>query len=373
MLIKAADDQKSRLEALEARAREGGPNALRIEQELRARRAGERAEREAAYLIDFDYAASPNWAVIHDLRIEHAGRVAQIDHLLINRWMDIYALETKSFHSGVKINDDGEFLRWNNYRKTYEGMASPLQQSERHIQVLRDVVAGIALPTRLGVRIAPAFHSFVLVSPNAKIYRPKRFDTSRVIKADQLKKAIWRDIDSENGLIALLKTAAKIVSGDTIEYVARQLAALHQPQEESGQRAAGREDDVTGQPLRASVRPDGRIEPTIDFASGFATARGSSTIPSGVQYGATNSGTDVAQCACKSCRSSEGSVLSGRYGYYFKCAACGTNTAIRFTCAPGHTPRLRGERGAFYRECAQCGSSELFHRNGTPEAPGSRS
>lgn len=66
---------------------------------------------------------------------------------------------------------------------------------------------------------------------------------------------------------------------------------------------------------------------------------------------------------CKICQSSKGSVLSGKYGYYFKCLDCGTNTAIRFTCQPGHAPRLRGERGAFYRDCAQCGSSDLFHRN----------
>src|SRR3546814_7533320 len=65
---------------------------------------------------------------------------------------------------------------WNNYQKTYEGMASPLEQNERHIQVLKDVMAQIELPTRLGVRIPPSFQSFVLVGPEAKIYRPKRLD-----------------------------------------------------------------------------------------------------------------------------------------------------------------------------------------------------
>src|SRR3546814_933781 len=112
--------------------------------------------------------------------------------------MDVYVLEHKHFHAGIKITEDGEFLRWNNYQKTYEGMASPLEQNERHIQVLKDVMAQIELPTRLGVRIPPSLQSFVLVGPEAKIYRPKRFDASRVVKADQLKKAIWRDFDNEN-------------------------------------------------------------------------------------------------------------------------------------------------------------------------------
>src|SRR3546814_3309131 len=128
--------------------------------------------------------------------------------------MDVYVLETKHFHAGIKITEDGEVLRCNNYQKADEGMASPLEQNDRHIQVLKDVMAQIELPTRLGVRIPPSFQSFVLVGPEAKIYRPKRFDASRVVKADQLKKAIWRDFDNENPLIGLLRTAARVVRSE---------------------------------------------------------------------------------------------------------------------------------------------------------------
>jgi hypothetical protein len=45
--------------------------------------------------------------VIHDLRIEHRGRVAQIDHLLINRVLDIFVLESKNYYYGVKISEEG--------------------------------------------------------------------------------------------------------------------------------------------------------------------------------------------------------------------------------------------------------------------------
>jgi hypothetical protein len=364
MLIKQADDASAHLAALEAQAQGGGANAKRAETELRTRRAGLRGEREAAYLIDFDYAASPNWAVIHDLRLEHGGRVAQIDHLLINRWMDVYVLETKSFHAGVKITEDGEFLRWNDYRKTYEGMASPIEQNERHIQVLRDAMAQIELPMRLGARIAPSFHSFVLVSPKAKVYRPTRFDTSRVIKADQLKKAIWRDIDNENALLSLLKTAAKIVSGETVDFVARQLAALHRPLRVASEAVSSVE--VGSPPDAVSTTPAPmRIEPALDPSPSSLAAPikpEAATVAASMRPdGATEA--SATTCTCKACRSSRGSVLYGKYGYYFKCQDCSTNTAIRFSCAPGHAPRLRGERGSFFRECADCGSSDLFHRN----------
>jgi hypothetical protein len=45
--------------------------------------------------------------VIHDHRIEHRGRVAQIDHLLINRFLDIFVLESKNYDYGVKISEEG--------------------------------------------------------------------------------------------------------------------------------------------------------------------------------------------------------------------------------------------------------------------------
>lgn len=344
MLIKAADDQDALIHALEQRATGSGPAAKQAAEELRRRKAGIKGEKDSAYLIDFDYANSPNWAVIHDLRLEHKGRVAQIDHLLINRWMDVYVLETKHFHAGIKITDDGEFLRWSNYRKTYEGMASPLEQNERHIQVLKDVMAQIELPTRLGVRIPPTYQSFVLVGPEAKIYRPKRFDASRVVKADQLKKAIWRDIDNENALLGLLRIAAKIVSGETVEFVGRQIVARHRPK--TGPAAADRGmPSPRIEPSPPTRGPRGRIEPTFIASASKPTT----PLPAGPN--------------CKDCFGTAGSILHGKFGYYFKCDGCGKNTAIRFTCQPGHQARLRKDGDRFFRECAECNSSELFHLN----------
>lgn len=344
MLIKEADDLSAQLEALEQLAKGKGPKARQAAEDLRRRKAGVRGERNSAYLIGFEYERSPNWAVIHDLRLEHGGRVAQIDHVLINRWMDVYVLETKQVHAGIKITEEGEFLRWNKYRRTYEGMASPLEQNERHIQVLKEVMAGIELPTRLGVRIPPVFQSFVLIAPDARIDRPRKFDTSRVIKADQLKKAIWRDIDNENGLIGIVRFAAKIVSSETVEFVARQLAELHQPlsSSSSASPAVPVEASASTKPARERRR---RIEPTMDAA----------TIPAASKQ--------PPKPVCKNCGGSSGEISYGRYGYYFKCGACAVNTAMRFTCQPGHKPRLRKDKQRFYRDCEQCGSSDLFHTN----------
>jgi hypothetical protein len=135
MLIKRFDDHSDELAQLELLAKSGsGDTAKRAAKDLAIRKAGVKGETESAYLLDFHFADSPNWALIHDLRLEHNGRVAQIDHLLINRWMECYVLETKHFNAGIKITEDGEFLRWNDYKHYFEGMPSPLLQNERHMR-----------------------------------------------------------------------------------------------------------------------------------------------------------------------------------------------------------------------------------------------
>ncbi len=108
MLIKQADGHTEELEQLENLAKSGTEDvAKHAAKELAIRKAGINGEKGSAYLLDFYYAGSPNWALIHDLRLEHNGRVAQIDHLLISRWMECYVLESKHFNAGIKINDDG--------------------------------------------------------------------------------------------------------------------------------------------------------------------------------------------------------------------------------------------------------------------------
>ena len=349
MLIKQADDHAEELTRLERLAKSStGDTAKYAAKDLAIRKAGLKGESESAYLIDFDYAGSANWAVIHDLRLEYNGRTAQIDHLLINRWMECYVLESKHFHAGIKITEDGEFMRWNDYKHTYEGMPSPLLQNERHITVVRDVMSTLELPTRLGFRITFAFQTFVLVSSTSRIDRPKKFDTSRVIKADQIKERIWRDMDKDNALVGLMKTAAKIVSGNTVRDVAQQLVKLHRPAKwpiPATASVAPAAKPVTSSVARKTVNPSvpAPVKPI------------KATIPTPA---ISNDGPQ-----CKACQSHQGSIQYGKYGYYFQCASCQTNTAIKFTCLSGHKPRLRKAGNQFYRDCAECGSSEPYFSN----------
>jgi hypothetical protein len=99
MLLKSADDKSGDIVALEALVRRSDVVVRQrrsIEDEIWAIRLGMRAEADAAYQLDFDLADSKHWAVIHDLRIDVDGRVAQIDHLVISRLLEVFVCESKS-------------------------------------------------------------------------------------------------------------------------------------------------------------------------------------------------------------------------------------------------------------------------------------
>lgn len=99
-------------------------------------RSGYENEQRMAYLIDFDYKNLKKCAVIHDLKLNYNGRTAQIDHLIITPSL-IFVIESKFSTGVIKITE-------NNWLVSYEGneiaVSSPIEQNERHIKVLNDLL-----------------------------------------------------------------------------------------------------------------------------------------------------------------------------------------------------------------------------------------
>lgn len=341
MIVKNADDKNAAIAVLESLHRQAGTKQQKlIEDELRMLRAGIKGEQESAYHIDFDLRDSEITAVIHDLRLEMGGRVAQIDHLVIHRTHKFYVLETKSFAHGLKITDEGEFLRWNDWKKTYEGMPSPIEQNRRHAEVLSYVLE------KLGYR-DPEIESFILVSPGARIDRSKSHPCPEVVKADQFitafKKRYLASISSIGGLVGGL---SKALFGDSAETIANQLVRLHKP-------IAIDYEAKFGIPSKSA-----QLDPTPTMPAEISPKSASPTPPAG-PWG--NTGHTL---SCKSCGGNRLAVEYGKFGYYFKCKACEANTALKISCGlDGHKERIRKDKLTFYRECDQCGSSRVFHVN----------
>jgi hypothetical protein len=228
MQAKAADDREQDVAALEGLLKWPQVDArtrTRIEQEIRSIRVGAAGEREAAYEIEFHFGATPNVVTIHDLRIEHDGYAAQIDHLIINRVLQIWICESKHFSEGVAVNAQGEWTRY--FGGHPVGMESPIKQNERQITVLDRVLksGAVRLPRRL-VQMRPELRGLVLVSNKARITRPRaKVDgIETVIKAEQLADRVYKDVD-----VRLRTLVQRFVSEKTIEQLARDLVALHRP------------------------------------------------------------------------------------------------------------------------------------------------
>lgn len=233
MIIKRACGQSQEVAALQellTRPDITSKTRTDIERDIRNIRAGEVGEREATYEIDFHHGLSRNWAVIHDLRLEHEGRVAQIDHLLIGRFLDIWVCETKHFGQGVSINEQGEFTSFYNGRP--QAIPSPIEQNRKHISVLEKLLRSdkVMLPTRLGITLRPELHSVILISQKARISRPKSKSegVDMIVKSDQFRALIERKIDEES-VASSLMTIGKLISSESLENFASQVARLHRP------------------------------------------------------------------------------------------------------------------------------------------------
>jgi len=228
MILKPQENSRDDIATLERLLRHSQANDLQrqqISEQIRNLRSGDRGEAEAAYEIDLHFGQSPNWMIIHDLRIEHRGFVAQIDHLMVNRLLEFWVLESKRFANGVKINEHGEFTTF--FEGRPRGAPSPIEQNRRHLKLLGSVLAdgAIRLPTRLGFTIQPTLKSLVLISHGA-IGRP-RIDVpgiETVIKNDQLSTTVSRALDKV-GVLAL----TSLVGQATLEGVGQQMLALHRP------------------------------------------------------------------------------------------------------------------------------------------------
>lgn len=258
MLLKSADDRGVDLRALEAMLARGGlapPTRRAIDDEIWSIRLGAKAEADAAYQLDFDLRENKNWVVIHDLRIDLEGRIAQIDHLVISRLLEVFVCESKSYTGGVKVNDRGE---WSTYRDRRPiGIPSPVEQNRRHIAVLEEVIKRgyVELPRRI-VALKPTFKNIVLVSAAGLITRPRKRlpELDSVVKVDQFRTFLAEREFPDRQML-------KLVGSETIERFGRQLVALHQPATVDWAARFGKLASEPSRPERAlAVRPPWRVK-----------------------------------------------------------------------------------------------------------------
>lgn len=230
MIIKEADSRRDDLDTLEMLFRH--PLASHetkkiIDREIRNIRSGIKGEKEAAYEMSVRFKDNKNWFVIHDLRIEVDGFIAQIDHIIINKFLEMYICESKRFFEGIAINEQMEFSAF--YGGKPYGIPSPIEQNKKHVAILEKLFKSkaVELPTRLGLFIKPKYITNVLVSKNSRISRPNKKinELESIVKTDQFISHISKLIEKDNNPL----TIVKLVGSDTVEKLAKDMVIQHKP------------------------------------------------------------------------------------------------------------------------------------------------
>lgn len=131
---------------------------------------------------------------LHDIRIENAGYVAQMDYILITEYF-IMVLETKKLNGDIVINEAGEFIRRFKTKEgkvfNQEGMYSPIAQNERHIRILENFLKGNGIIKRV-----PIYSTVIIANPKAIINRSKAPYAIRngIYKYDQITNMLKKKI-----------------------------------------------------------------------------------------------------------------------------------------------------------------------------------
>lgn len=126
-------------------------------------------------------------------------------------------IESKSFRTKIRHANGGwERLNFNRW----EGIASPVDQNDRHILVLKELLKDRGfVPSRFG--LAPRFHNIVVVQPSCSIVGSIP-DDARVYRMDNLvKKVVAVDLSPFDLL--------KAISQESLHAFARALVDCHRP------------------------------------------------------------------------------------------------------------------------------------------------
>lgn len=201
-----------------------------IERELKRLIPQRNGSHSPSHFINFYCEECPDWAIVHDLKIESNGFAAHIDHLLINKFLDIHLFESRNYNDNIKITADGEFMVFDGCQ--YQSVNSPLEENEKRIQVLADLlVENKILPKRMGISLKPRISAYVLVSPGSNVIRPPEtiYDTRSVVSADYLTKTLLKQLERLKRTYERIMRLPKAFTTETLTKVAARLAAMNKP------------------------------------------------------------------------------------------------------------------------------------------------
>jgi len=225
MLIKSADDRSEDIAELKTLLKEKGPSSFQkelISEELWKLEKGAWGEKRAAYFLDFHFKKYERTILLHDLRLELSnGDVAQIDHLIINRFLDIYILESKNW-SKLTVDEAGNCTTG---ERLTTGAESPLEQCRRHSKILTRV---FELDPELK-KLAPRFDITcrVLLAPRCLLDAP--YHRKLYLKADAFHSSWLKEVEDDMPTVKNILSVSRLSKLKTLMRIGERLVELHNP------------------------------------------------------------------------------------------------------------------------------------------------
>lgn len=225
MILKSADDRSADLAALQALLEEAASPRQRalVQEQIDNLVVGQKGEREVAYFLNHHYRDSERTIVIHDLRIEVDGEVAQIDHLVIQRYLrTAIVIESKCHRARLQCNAAGEWTAW--YGRKAVPIASPVQQVKRHVTTLRRWLKA------QGITDIVEFWPLVLIgaSMHADVASKAKADVA-VVRADLIDEWWAQHVDQAVGALKAISRLMTRLTHDELVALGQRLVAGHQP------------------------------------------------------------------------------------------------------------------------------------------------
>jgi len=195
-----------------------------ISKDLKTVENGYKTEKENAYYLDFHFAPKDYLMLLHDIRLEHNGRTAQFDHLLIAP-LGIYVLESKSFVGTLTIKEDFSLnVKYGKYTKTFP---NPIEQNNRHIKVLNDFINdNFELSSRFKLLGGIPIENKVLIHPNTTVTNKKLPDGFE--RSDSFATKRNEEIDKMNPAKVLLRGVTYLTK-DLSKEIAAGIIKAHTP------------------------------------------------------------------------------------------------------------------------------------------------
>jgi len=322
--------------------------------------AGIKQEHDVAFYLRRAYKNSGQVMVLNDLRIEHDGESAQIDHLIVYTYGFI-VVESKSIRGEVKVNEYGEWTR--SYKGQWGGMPSPIKQAELQLKLLKQYLCAntekvigkfLGIQQGLGAR---CYDVFCAISSDAIIDRsnaPKEI-ADKLVKSEFIADVLDKKMNFKKfyNVVGKIYDTRPTFNQQELNHICQFLLG-NTPQIESESDSINAVHAVW--PAPGSTTSTTEPQPVAKPASVNTTF--AATVSAAQPF---NTKSITAQCKhCGDC--SALSPQSGRYGYYVQCGKCGGNTPLKQPCPAcnSQNTKVSKMKSQYSLRCADCSLSASF-------------